>query len=259
MTKQNSPTVMVIGGSTPTCEAGIQADILTLSHFNVKPLTAISAITAQNINSFKDVNIVDSKLLESQILSGLEFNKPQFIKFGMIGNLKNLQTCEKYMSKYKSIIDPVFQSSTGMELLTQEALQHLKSHTLFNAYIITPNIPEAEILLQKKITTEDQLIKSAIDLFHHYNSIIYLKGGHFNSHFAIDVVISSKESFILKVKKNQKKIIHGSGCKFSSALAANLSKGLNLIESSREAKNYISKIFDSTNNKKNLSIEEIHI
>ena len=248
MNKNKIPRVLVIAGSDSSGGAGIQADIKTLTVFKVFSMTAITAITAQNTNGVRGVECVPLDLIKKQIEACISDIGVDAIKIGMVnkGVIFNLifEALKKYQIIKKNIpiiLDPVMFAKGGFPLLESEAISALKEFINQVDCILTPNIPEAETLSGLKISNKNDMIKAAKTIKINGTSRILLKGGHLNETDLYDILYDENNFFEFYSKKIDTNNTHGTGCTISSAITANLSKGLSLYESVSIAHKYVNK------------------
>ncbi len=248
MNKNKISRVLVIAGSDSSGGAGIQADIKTLTVFKVFSMTAITAITAQNTNGVSSVESVSLDLIKKQIEDCISDIGVDAIKIGMVNKgeifdlifeaLKKYEIIEK---KIPIIIDPVMFAKGGFPLLENKAISALKKFINQVDCILTPNIPEAETLSGLKILNKNDMIKAAKAIKINGVSRILLKGGHLNETDLCDILYDKDNFFEFYSKKIDTNNTHGTGCTISSAITANLSKGLSLHESVFIAHKYVHK------------------
>ena len=241
MKNQEKNAVLTIAGSDSSGGAGIQADIKTFKEFNEKGLSVITAITSQNPDKIISIQEID---IESQLTAVFDYYDIKFVKTGMLFSKNNVDIVLKFLSKYKFklIIDPIFQASSGALLLKEDAREVLLKKLIPKAYMITPNIPEAEAILSIKITNLDSQISAAKALAKLGPHSVLLKGGHLTEDQFHDVLIIGDEIHKF-LKKRVNKTMHGSGCRLSAAITANLNKGLSLVDAVTAAEKYIEKLF----------------
>lgn len=252
--------VLAIAGSDSGGGAGIQADIKAISACECYASTAITAITAQNTLGVTDIHAIPVDSLKNQIKAVLEDIGTDSIKIGMLHNSETILAVNDLLKQFDSsnvVLDPVMVSTSGSKLLQDEAIQTLQTELIPNARVITPNIPEAEILLGRKIIDQSDLPKYARLLGEKYHVSVLLKAGHLRDNDLIDVFFNNETNEIIELKS--KRIItqntHGTGCTLSSALAAFLARGFDLNEAVRQAKDYIN---GAINAGKNYSIGKGH-
>ena len=248
MNKYKTPRVLIIAGSDSSGGAGIQADIKTLTAFKVYSMTAITAITSQNTNGVSGVESVSIDLIKKQIEDCISDIGVDAIKIGMVNKAEifNLifETLKKYQIIEKNIpiiLDPVMFAKGGFPLLESEAISALKEFVNKVDCILTPNIPEAETLSGLEISNKNDMIKAAKTINIDGTSRIFLKGGHLNETYLYDILYDKNNFFEFYSKKIDTKNTHGTGCTISSAITANLSKGLSLYESVSIAHKYVNK------------------
>ena len=226
--------ILIIAGSDSSGGAGIQADIKTVTALGGYAMTAVTAITAQNTKGVKAVFPIKPKEIEKQILFTCKDIKPNGIKIGMLHSsevIKSVANCLKKIKSSKIVLDPVMIAKGGTKLINQSAIQTLKERLIKKSYLLTPNIPEAEILTKTKIKSLEDMIYAANLLLKLGAKNILLKGGHRKSKYMEDVFLNKKEIKIFKNKKIKTKNTHGTGCTLSSAIATFLSCGKPLKKS----------------------------
>ncbi len=223
--------ILIIAGSDSSGGAGIQADIKTVTALGSYAMTAITAVTAQNTTGVYSVVPINPKEIEKQILFTCKDIKPDAIKIGMLYSSKVILSVIKILKKFKFkkiILDPVMVSKGGFKLINEKAIKTLKDKLIKRTYLITPNIPEAEVLTKLKIKNLEGMIKAANILLKLGAKNVLLKGGHVNAKVMNDVFLNSKELKIFKNKKIFTKNTHGTGCTLSSAITTFVGCGKNL-------------------------------
>ena len=236
--------LLIIAGSDSSGGAGIQADIKTATSLGVYAMTAITAITAQNTTGVKSIVPVPPKEIFNQISFSVQDIKPNSVKIGMLQNVGVIKEVIKAIKKYKLkniIIDPVMVAKGGHRLISNSSINYLRKKLLPYALLVTPNIPEAETLIKKKIKSLDDVIKAGKEILKFGPKFVLIKGGHTNKSFIEDVLISKKNIKIFKNKKIKTKNTHGTGCTLSSAIASFISKNYNMNESCRRSIQYVHK------------------
>lgn len=236
-------TALTIAGSDSSGGAGIQADIKTMTCNGVYAMSAITAITAQNTTGVQGIFEVSPDFLAMQISSVFDDIRPDAVKIGMVSSAGLINVIAERLLHYKAekiVLDPVMVSTSGTKLIADKALKILKEKLLPLADLVTPNIPEAEILSEMRIDKAIDMEEAAGHISEKYGCSILLKGGH-NINDANDFLYEKSGN---KVWFNGKRIdnpnTHGTGCTLSSAIAANLAKGCTLEQSVKNAKDYIS-------------------
>ena len=241
---QNYPRVLTIAGSDSGGGAGIQADIKSISANGCFATSAITAITAQNTLGVNAVEGLPIGIIEEQIDAVLSDIGADSIKIGMLHSAKVVQCVARMLRKYEItnvVLDPVMVSTSGHKLIEDSAIEVLKSELIPLVRIITPNIPEAEILLGEAISKQGDLPNAARRLAELYDVSVWLKAGHLVDDELIDIFYNreTNETIELSARRIDTHNTHGTGCTLSSALAAQLAKGLSLTEAARAAKLYI--------------------
>ena len=243
--------LLIIAGSDSSGGAGIQADIKTVTSLGSYAMTAITALTAQNTTGVLSIVKIPVKEISKQIEYTSKDIKPDAIKIGMLHSSNVIDAVTKSLSKIKAkkiILDPVMVTTTGVKLINQEAIIKLKRQLIKKVELITPNIPEAEILTKQKIHSIDDMILSAKNLVKMGAKNVLLKGGHLKGKMIIDIFANSKEIKIFKNKKILTKNLHGTGCSLSSAIATYYSCGKTLKKSCELAINYVNHAIISSPN-----------
>jgi len=240
---------ITIAGSDSGGGAGIQADLKAFSANGVYGMTAITAITAQNTKGVTDIHPVPIGNLEKQLRAVLDDIGTDAVKIGMLHSREVIQTVVQIIKEYKLskiVLDPVMVATSGDKLLQDEAINALVEDLMPLATIITPNLPEAEIILDRKISTLEEIKKAAKDLANTKAGSILLKGGHFKESRLIDIFYEPQKENYLEIPslKQKTKNTHGTGCTLSSAIAANLAKGKELQEAVKTGLEYIHKAIE---------------
>lgn len=238
--------VLTIAGSDSGGGAGIQADLKTLAAFGVYGASAITAVTAQNSQAVKEIFPLPARLVAAQINSAMEELKVSVWKTGMLFSGQIVKTVAELADRYKIknlVIDPVIKSTSGTALLKQNGIVALKKLLLPLAFIVTPNIHEAEALTGLKITTIADMKQAAVVLHKIGVANVVIKGGHLlNNNSAVDVLFGGKKFYELGSPFVKIKNAHGTGCTFASCIAAEIAKGKTVLEAVRSAKEYIVKL-----------------
>ena len=243
--------ILIIAGSDSSGGAGIQADIKTVTALGSYAMTAITAITVQNTTGVSSVVPVQAKEVEKQILFTCKDIKPDAIKIGMLHSSEVIMSVVSALKKVKIskiVLDPVMIAKGGAKLINQRAIKTLKEKLIRKAYLITPNIPEAEILTKIKIRNLEDMIYAANILLKLGAMNVLVKGGHKNTKYMEDVLLSRKEVNIFKNKKIKTKNTHGTGCALSSAIATFLSCGKSLKKSCELGVKYVNQAIGSNLN-----------
>ena len=232
---------LTIAGSDSGGGAGIQADLKTFSAFGIYGTSVITAVTAQNLDGVYAIQGVESDIVKKQLKAVLNGFPVKGIKTGMLYCGEIIEIIIHTLNDYKEIpliIDPVFTSTSGMKLIKDDAIEYLKKGLFPLANLVTPNMAEAEILLEENLDNVHDLERAAEKLFNRFKVPFLIKGGHLKDS-AIDVLYDNEG-----VKKFSSELVkkvnnHGSGCTFSSAITSNIVKGYNLRQAISKAKEYI--------------------
>ena len=243
--------ILIIAGSDSSGGAGIQADIKTITALGSYAMTAVTAITAQNTKGVIAVIPIKPKEIEKQILFTCKDIKPNSIKIGMLHSTQVINSVVKALKRVKNskiVLDPVMIAKGGAKLINKSAIKTLREKLIKQAYLITPNIPEAEILTKTKIKNIEDMIYAAKILIKSGAKNVLLKGGHSKSKYITDVLLNGKEIKIFKNKKFKTKNTHGTGCTLSSAIATFLSCGKPLKKSCELAIKYVNQSIKSNLN-----------
>jgi len=224
--------ILIIAGSDSSGGAGIQADIKTVTALGGYAMTAVTAITAQNTTGVNSVVTLRPKGIEKQILFTSKDIKPDAIKIGMLHSSEVIFSVVKSLKKInakKIILDPVMVAKGGFKLINKRAIKTLREKLIKKVHLITPNIPEAEVLTKTKIKSLEDMIFAANILLKFGVKNILIKGGHRNTKIMQDVFLNKKELIIFKNKKIKTKNTHGTGCTLSTAITTFFAcgKGLN--------------------------------
>ncbi|MBP5530187.1 MAG: bifunctional hydroxymethylpyrimidine kinase/phosphomethylpyrimidine kinase [Lachnospiraceae bacterium] len=235
-------TALTIAGSDSCGGAGIQADIKTITANGVYAMSAITALTAQNTTGVTGIMEVTPEFLSLQLEAVFTDIYPDAVKTGMVSSGELIKTISKTLKKYNAkniVVDPVMVATSGAKLISDEAIEVLKAELLPLATVITPNIPEAEVLSDMKIEDEEGMIAAAKAIYEKFNCNVLLKGGH-QINDANDLLYRDGGYVWFKGKRIDNPNTHGTGCTLSSAIASNLAKGENLDDAVKHAKDYIS-------------------
>ena len=234
--------VLIIAGSDSSGGAGIQADIKTVSSLGSYAMTAVTAVTSQNTTGVLSIFSVSASEISKQIEFTSNDIRPDAIKIGMLGNAKIINAVIKSISKIKInriILDPVMVAKGGTRLIDNKSIKILREKFLKKVSLITPNIPEAEILANQKIFSKKDMITAGKKLLTLGAKNVLIKGGHLNSKTTYDILLKKNKIFIFKNKKIKSKHTHGTGCTLSSAIATYYSCGKSLKKSCENAIKYV--------------------
>lgn len=233
---------LTIAGSDSCGGAGIQADIKTMTMNGVYAMSAVTALTAQNTTGVTGIMEVTPAFLKEQIDDVFNDIRPDAVKIGMVSSSELIKTIADRLKFFKAVnvvIDPVMVATSGSRLINEDAIATLKSDLLPLADIITPNIPEAEVLSEISIHSENDMIRAAKIISESYGCAVLCKGGH-SLNDANDLLFADGKYKWFNGKRIDNPNTHGTGCTLSSAIAAGLARGLDLSASVQMAKDYIS-------------------
>ncbi len=236
--------VLTIAGSDSGGGAGIQADIKAISAAGVYAASAITAVTVQNTVGVEAVHPIPLDVIEGQIAAVLSDIGADAVKIGMMHSAEVIEVVARQLDKFAMrnvVLDPVMVATSGHRLIEESAIEALKSELMPRARVITPNIPEAEILAGVKITDQSELADVARALSLGGKVSVLLKAGHLTDDELIDIFYNAETDEIVELhsKRLSTPNTHGTGCTLSSSLAAMLAKGMELTEAVKAAKNYI--------------------
>ncbi|MCB6992645.1 bifunctional hydroxymethylpyrimidine kinase/phosphomethylpyrimidine kinase [bacterium 210820-DFI.6.37] len=233
--------VLTIAGSDPSGGAGIQADIKTITAHKTYAMSVITSLTAQNTTGVYGVADTDPEFVAKQLDCVFTDIFPDAVKIGMVSNSAIIRVIAEKLLQYgakKIVADPVMISTSGSRLLSEEALDALVSKLLPTATVITPNIPEAEVLCGNPIKTKDQMLLAAEIIAEKLNTAVLIKGGHLEN-TADDLLYVRGSALWYEGERIENANTHGTGCTLSSAIACNLAAGRDLDESIQNAKAYL--------------------
>lgn len=242
------PAVLTIAGSDSGGGAGIQADLKTFSAFKVYGTCAITAITAQNTKNVVDVHEVPIDIIISQISTVLEDIKVDVIKTGMLSSNAIIESVTSYLAETQPkplVVDPVMVSKSGHKLLMDDAVSALTKQLLPLATVVTPNVPEAEVLSGIKIQSIHDSHEAARRIISLGSKSVIIKGGHLEGP-PIDLFYDGYTFQEFSGQRIKTKNTHGTGCTFASAIAANLARGEDIIKAIEKSKQYVTNAIRQT-------------
>ena len=234
-------TALTIAGSDCSGGAGIQADLKTMLANGVYGMSVITSLTAQNTTGVRAIENVTPDFLKHQINSVFEDIAPDAVKTGMIPSKELVEVISERLKFYcvkNLVVDPVMVATSGADLTSSESVNALKEYLMPIAFVVTPNVPEAEVLSGMKITSKDDMIKAAKMINAECGCSVLVKGGHSISD-SDDVLYHDGKVYVFEAAKIDNPNTHGTGCTLSSAITCNLAKGMNLPDAVRRAKEYI--------------------
>lgn len=235
-------TALTIAGSDTSGGAGIQADLKTMTMNGVFAMSALTALTAQNTVGVQGIFEVTPEFLGMQIDSVFTDIRPDAVKIGMVASAELISVIAEKLTDYQAeniVVDPVMVATSGAKLISDDAVSALKEKLLPLAAVVTPNIPEAEVLSGMKIESPEDMVKAAEKISRDYHCAVLCKGGH-SMNDANDLLYHDGTYQWFNGKRIDNPNTHGTGCTLSSAIAANLAKGHDLATAVERAKEYIS-------------------
>ena len=240
--QETMKTALSIAGSDSSGGAGIQADMKTMSAHGVYAMTAITALTAQNTTGVTGILEVTPEFLSMQLDAVFTDISPDAVKIGMVSSAALIRVIAQKLTAYQArhiVVDPVMVATSGSKLIQDEAVDTLKHELLPLAELVTPNIPEAEILSGMEIRCPQDMEQAARAISETYHCAVLLKGGH-DLNDANDLLYKDGTSTWFHGRRIDNPNTHGTGCTLSSAIASNLACGMELEDAVRNAKAYIS-------------------
>lgn len=235
-------TALTIAGSDSSGGAGIQADIKTMMANGVYAMSAITALTAQNTTGVTAILNVTPEFLAQELDAVFTDIYPDAVKIGMVSESELIRTIAARLKQYGAkniVVDPVMVATSGAKLICDEAVDILKTELFPLASMLTPNIPETEVLTGRAVRSAEDMIEAARQIADTYHCAVLVKGGH-NLNDANDLLYTDGSYRWFKGKRIDNPNTHGTGCTLSSAIASNLAKGLSMEVSVERAKEYIS-------------------
>lgn len=235
-------TALTIAGSDSSGGAGIQADLKTMTAMHVYGMSAIVSLTAQNTTGVTDIMDVSPAFLKAQLDAVFTDIFPDAVKIGMVSSADLIKTIAGSLRQYEAkniVVDPVMISTSGSRLLREDATQTLMDELFPLADLITPNIPEMEVITGMKIASAEDMTEAAEKVGSRYGCAVLCKGGH-SINDANDLLFAEGEFRWFRGRRIDNPNTHGTGCTLSSAIASCLAKGMDIGSSVEEAKAYIS-------------------
>jgi hydroxymethylpyrimidine/phosphomethylpyrimidine kinase len=233
---------MTIAGSDSGGGAGIQADLKTFQALGVYGTSALTAITAQNTVGVFAVHEIPTEVIAAQIDAVATDIGVDAAKTGMLSSAEIITTVAERIRHWgfdRLVVDPVMVAKSGDRLLREDAVQALISELLPLAMVLTPNVPEAEVLVGRSLETEDQIRQAASDIVDLGPRAVVMKGGHRVGPIATDLLFDGRSFHVFESERIDTPNTHGTGCTFSAAIAAGLARGLSLVDAVGSAKRYL--------------------
>jgi len=243
--------VLIIAGSDSSGGAGIQADIKTVTALGSYAMTAITAVTVQNTTGVKSIVSIDPKEISNQIEFTSKDIRPDAIKIGMLHSSEIIKSVIRSLDLIrvkKIILDPVMIAKGGAKLIDDNAVKLLRNELIKKVSLITPNIPEAEILTNTRIKTKEDMIFAASILINLGAKNVFIKGGHLDSKIVQDIFVNKKEIFVIQNRRITTSNTHGTGCTLSSAISTFFACGKTLKKSCELATKYVNNSIGSNLN-----------
>lgn len=244
-TSPTPPILLTIAGFDPCCGAGTAADLKTFAAHGCYGVAAVTSLTVQNTLGVEDVQNTPSATLRAQLDTLAKDLAIAAVKIGMLGNRGNAVVVAEFLdaNKFFHIVhDPVMKSSSGTELLDAAGIKYIATELLKRSSVITPNVPEAEVLTGLTIKDVAGMEAAARKLVEMGARAVIVKGGHMER--AVDVLFDGNEVVQLAGDRPREETLHGTGCTFASAIAAQLASGRSLMEAAMLAKAYVTKAIE---------------
>ncbi|HEY2460239.1 MAG TPA: bifunctional hydroxymethylpyrimidine kinase/phosphomethylpyrimidine kinase [Candidatus Acidoferrum sp.] len=241
------PILLSIAGFDPSCGAGVAADLKTFAAHGCYGIAAITALTVQNTQGVEDVQNTPSATLRAQLDVLAKDSEIAAVKIGMLGNRGNAAVVAEFLDarKFAHVVhDPVMKSSSGTELLDASGVKYLTAELLKRSSVITPNVPEAEMLTGAAIKDIADMEAAARKIVEMGARAVIVKGGHMDR--AVDVLFDGNEMVHLAGDRAREETLHGTGCTFAAAIAAQLASGRPLMEAAMLAKAYVTKAIEKS-------------
>lgn len=233
--------VLTIAGSDSSGGAGIQADLKTFSAHGIFGMSVITAVTAQNTQGVFAVQDIDPEVIVKQIEAIFDDIEVDGVKIGMVSQVPTIEVIVEQVQRYGAkniVVDPVMVSKSGYHLLNQDAERILIEKLLPLADLVTPNIPEAEVITNRSIRTLKEMEEAALMIHQMGARNVLLKGGHLEDS-STDILYNGEEYTYFSAPRIQTKNTHGTGCTLSSAITSNLALGYDIVQAVKAAKEYI--------------------
>jgi hydroxymethylpyrimidine kinase/phosphomethylpyrimidine kinase len=241
------PILLSIAGFDPSCGAGTAADLKTFAAHGCYGVAAITSLTVQNTQGVEDVQNTPSATLRAQLEVLAKDSEIAAVKIGMLGNRGNAVVVAEFLDAHKFahvVHDPVMKSSTGTELLDAAGVKFIATELLKRSSVITPNVPEAEALTGLTIKDVADMEAAARKIVEMGARAVIVKGGHMER--AVDVLFDGAEMVQLAGDRLKEETLHGTGCTFAAAIAAQLASGRSLVEAATLAKAYVTKAIEKS-------------
>ena len=234
------PKILSIAGSDSGGGAGIQADIKAISFHKGYAMTVLTAVTAQNTLGVQEIFPLPREIIKKQLESVMDDLTPDVIKTGMLADHETIELISEFIENKKIVVDPVMVATSGDRLIESSAVEAIMNFLIPNAYLVTPNIYEAEILSNIKIIDLETQIEAGKKILEHGAENVLIKGGHSKSEIILDCLIQKdlKET-VFKSKKLDSKNTHGTGCSLASSIATLLGRGFDIEAATSSSIEYV--------------------
>jgi hydroxymethylpyrimidine/phosphomethylpyrimidine kinase len=241
-TRNQLAVALSIAGSDSGGGAGVQADLKTFARLGVHGTSVITCLTAQNPRVVASIEPCSPQIIRSQINTVFSGFRPKAVKTGMLFSSRIIETVAQSLRAYSPllVVDPVMVSTSGKRLLDKSAIKLLTRELLPLAILTTPNLPEAEVLLERKLRSIEDMRAAAREIHRRFGCAALVKGGHLKGHKeAADILYDGKEEWLLSAPFVIGLKTHGTGCTYSAAITAHLSKGSSLVQATHHAKEFV--------------------
>ena len=236
------PKILSIAGSDSGGGAGIQADIKAISFHRGYAMTVLTAVTAQNTLGVQEIFPLPKEIIKKQLESVMDDLNPDVIKTGMLADHEAIKLIAEYIKNKKTVVDPVMVATSGDRLIESSAVEAIMNFLIPNAYLVTPNIYEAEILSNIKIIDLNTQIDAGKKILEHGAENVLIKGGHSKSEFIHDCLIKKDlKEIVFKSKRLHSKNTHGTGCSLASSIATLLGRGFDIELATSSSIEYVQK------------------
>ena len=234
------PKILSIAGSDSGGGAGIQADIKAISFHKGYAMTVLTAVTAQNTLGVQEIFPLPKEIIKKQLESVMDDLAPDVIKTGMLADHETIELISEFIENKKIVVDPVMVATSGDRLIESSAVEAIMNFLIPNAYLVTPNIYEAEILSNIKIIDLETQIEAGKKILEHGAENVLIKGGHSKSEIIHDCLIQKdlKET-VFKSKRLDSKNTHGTGCSLASSIATLLGRGFDIEAATSSSIEYV--------------------
>ena len=243
MTQSSIANALSIAGSDPSGGAGIQADLKSFSANHVFGMTVITALTAQNTRGVTDIHLPPVDFIKAQINAIFEDIQVDAVKIGMVANASIAKAVKDALVDQHCrhiVVDPVMVAKGGAPLLDPDAVEAVRCDLLPLASVVTPNLPEAGVLLRLPAAkTRAEMASQGRELLSYGPDAVLMKGGHFEGEHSPDLLVTEADDVWFEANRIDSMNTHGTGCSLSSALAAGLARGMSMIAATQAAKSFI--------------------